>query len=155
MKNRILLIFAVLPCLLFGVAATSAKAADSSVTVSVPAIQPWVDTGVFVNIGDSVSITASGTVYLSGTDPGKTPAGVAGCVATDNDSIHPGPFLGPGLTCWSLIGRVGNNPAFEVGTGTSFTATSSGELNLSVDDNYFPDNRGSWTATITTVARLP
>src|SRR5712691_3601617 len=95
MKNRILLIFAVLPCLLFGVAATSAKAADSSVTVSVPAIRPWVDTGVFINIGDSVSITASGTIYLSGTDPGKTPAGVPGCVATDNDSIHPGPFLAP------------------------------------------------------------
>jgi len=153
MKKLILLVLSVLPFLLVGVAATSAKAADSA-TVPVPASRPWVDTGVFVNIGDSVSITASGIIYVSGSDPGKGPAGVPGRVATDNNSILPGPFLAPGLTCWSLIGRVGNGPAFEVGTGTSFIAISSGELNLSVDDNHFPDNRGSWTATITTTAHL-
>lgn len=154
MKNRILLISAVLSCLLVGVTATSAEAADSSATVSVPATQPWVDTGVFINIGDSVSITANGTIYLSGGAPGTTAAGASNCVATANDSKPPGPFLAPGLTCWSLVGRIGSNPAFEVGTGTSFIATSSGELNLSVNDNYFPDNRGSFTATITATGLL-
>jgi hypothetical protein len=149
MKSRILVILSVLSFLLAGLAATSAEAANSSVTVSVPAIQPWVDTGVFINIGDSVSITATGTIYAGASDLGKTPAGTPSCVATADNSMKPGPFLGPGLTCWSLIGRVGNSPAFEVGTGTSFIAISSGELNLSVDDNYFPDNRGAWTATIT------
>jgi hypothetical protein len=148
MKSRILVILSVLPCLLVGSAATSAKA-NSSVTVSVPAIQPWVDTGVFIHIGDSVSITATGTIQVGVSDPGTTPAGSPGCVGTADNSIKPGPFLGPGLACWSLIGRVGNSPAFEVGTGTSFIAIGSGELNLSVNDNYFPDNSGAWTATIT------
>ena len=149
MKSRILVILSVLSLLLVGSAATSAKAANSSVTVSVPAIKPWADTGVFVHIGDLVSITATGIVYTGATDPGTTPAGLPGCVATADDSRKPGPFLGPGLTCYSLIGRVGNGSAFEVGAGTFFVALSSGELNLSVDDNYFPDNRGAWTATIT------
>ena len=148
MKSRILVILSVLSWLLVGSAATSAKA-NSSVTVPVPAIQPWVDTGVFIHIGDAVSITATGTIRTGAFDPGTTPAGTPGCVATADNSIKPGPFLGPGLTCRSLIGRVGNSPAFEVGTGTSFIALGSGELNLSVDDNYFPDNSGAWTATIT------
>src|ERR1700730_19012487 len=143
MKSRILVIFSVLSCLVAVLAATSAKADDSTVTVSVPAIQPWNDTGVFINAGDSVSITATGIIKIAGSDPGKTPAGAPGCITEDDT------WLADGLTCWSLIGRIGDNPAFEVGDGTSFTATSSGELFLSVDDNYFPDNSGAWTATIT------
>lgn len=149
MIKRFLLFLAAVALLFTGTAGTQAMAADSSVTISVPASQPWTDSGISVTAGDSVSITASGTIYIAGSDPGKTPAGAPGCVATADNSIPPGPFLVPGLTCWSLIGRIGTSAAFEVGTGTTFTAASSGELYLGVDDNFFGDNRGAWTAHIT------
>jgi hypothetical protein len=153
MKSRILVIFSVLACLLFGVAATAAKADDSAVTVSVPANNPWTDSGVYVNAGDLVTITGSGIIHVSTTDPGTRPAGLADCVAPDTDSNPSQAFVAPGLTCWSLIGRIGTNPAFEIGAGTSFAAASSGELDLGVNDNYFPDNSGAWTVTVTTVAQ--
>lgn len=153
LKRRILFLFSVLPCVLVGAAATSTSAAadDSSVTISVPAAEPWAETDVDVSIGESVSIVASGSIHISTTGPGTTPAGEAGCVASTNPVEPAEPFLAPGLTCWSLVGRIGGGPAFEVGDGTSFIATSSGELNLSVNDNYFSDNSGAWTVTITAV----
>lgn len=153
MKSRILVIFSVLPCVLVGMAATSAKAADSAVSVSVQVIEPWTDSGVYVNAGDSVSITASGVAVFGSGDKGTKPAGAQGCAGTDDDSIPPGPFLAPGLTCRSLIGRIGAGAPFEIGAGTSFTATSSGELDLGVNDNYFPDNHGTWTVTIAAVSQ--
>ncbi|MGH8055584.1 MAG: cadherin-like domain-containing protein [Stenotrophomonas sp.] len=96
-----------------------------------------------------MEITANGTIFIAGSDPGKTPAGAPGCVATSDNSIPPGPFLAPGLTCWALIGRVGNGSPFDVGTGINFSASGAGQLFLGVNDNFFGDNSGSWGATIT------
>jgi hypothetical protein len=60
-----------------------------------------------------------------------------------------GKFVAPGLPCWSLIGRIGQSGTiFEVGSSKSFVAASSGEVYLGVNDNYFGDNSGSWTASI-------
>lgn len=113
-----------------------------AVTRPVPGINPWNDTGVFVAADSSVSITASGIIYIAGSDPGKTPAGVPGCSGYSGNLV-------PDLTCVSLVGRIGNNTPFEVGTSTGFTATVSGELYLSINDSFFGDNRGAWTADIT------
>jgi hypothetical protein len=126
--------------------------AGESKTVSVAGNQPWTFTGVAINAGDSVSVHASGTIFIAGSDPGKTPAGAPGCVATsDNDSIPPGPFLAPGLTCFALIGRVGTGQPFGIGADSTFTATGSGELVLGVNDNFFGDNRGGWTVLVSVV----
>lgn len=132
-----------LAILLTGMVASPATAADSSVAVSVPGNQPWTNSGFSLKAGDSVSIRASGTIFIAGSDPGKSPAGAPGCIAAPGNS-----FLVPGLRCYSLIGRVGNQPAFEVGTEVTFTAPSPGELFLGVDDNFFGDNSGAWTAAV-------
>jgi hypothetical protein len=133
--------------LLSGLAGTAESAyADASTTVSVPGAQPWTDTGVSVQAGDSVSITADGIIRIAGSDPGKTPDGAPGCIATDSPTDS---WEAPGLTCWSMIGQIGSNAAFEVGSNDTFTATSSGELFLGVNDDYFPDNSGAWSASIT------
>ena len=132
--------------LLAGLIGARPAMADSSVTVAVAGAAPWTDTGLSVNSGDNISITASGTIFIAGSDPGKTPAGDPTCTATDSPTDT---WVAPGLTCWSMVGRIGNNAAFEVGTGTGFTAASSGELFLGVNDAFFGDNSGAWTADIT------
>jgi hypothetical protein len=54
------------------------------------------------------------------------------------------------LPCWSLIGRVGPSGApFEVGSKITMTAAAAGEFYLGVNDNFFGDNSGAWSATIT------
>ena len=112
-------------------------------TISVEAIQPWTDTGIDVSIGSTVTVSASGRIFIAGSDPGKTPAGDVGCV---QDSFG----VAPGLTCNALIGKIGNASPFLVGAGTTITAESSGCLYLGVNDRYgyFDDNRGFWSATI-------
>ena len=50
--------------------------------------------------------------------------------------------------------RLGRTPAanaanaFQVDNGTTFTVTAPGELYLSINDNVFTDNSGSWNATV-------
>jgi GDSL-like Lipase/Acylhydrolase family len=148
-KLRLLAVFAVMASVLTGIVCAGAAQADQSTTVSVPGAEPWTDTGISLSAGDSVSITASGTIYIAASDPGKTPAGDPSCVAADSSTET---WVAPGQICWSMIGRIGNNPAFEVGTGTSFTAADGGELFLGVNDDYFPDNSGAWSATLDVTA---
>jgi Domain of unknown function (DUF5011) len=114
----------------------------ATVQVSVPANQAWTDTGIDLTLGSNVTITASGTIKIASSDPGKTPAGAPECSA-------PSDFVAPGLPCWSLIGRIGGGTPFYVGTAMGFSVTTSGRLFLGVNDNSFPDNTGSWTATVT------
>jgi hypothetical protein len=128
----------------------SARGASTS-SISIPAVQPWTDTGVTLTAGQQVAITASGTIYvgalsnsaLDNETPNGQPWGGPNC------PMGVPPYNTPGLACWSLVGRIGTGAAFEVGNSLTFTAASSGELYLGVNDNNFPDNSGSWAVTIT------
>lgn len=155
MKRRFLLFLrvtltAILSIFLASMTTTPAVAADSAVTVSVPGFNSsWTNTGVPVIAGNIVSITASGFICIVDScgsnnimTAGMPPEGVSSCVANSG-------FLVPNVPCWSLVGRIGNNPAFEVGSGTSFMATSTGYLYLAADDDFYLDNSGAWTVTIT------
>ncbi len=117
---------------------------QSQVTVAVVLDQDWTDTGVYLRQSQSVKVTARGTMnWYTGACDGKclsTPAGI------------PCPGGGPmrlGLPCLSLLGRIGKGGRpFEVGGSVAFTANTSGEFFLGVNDEYLPDNTGAWTATI-------
>lgn len=102
---------------------------------------------VTVPSGIVLGIAASGTVYVT-SSYSVNPAGTQSCIPSSN---YPGanpPFLAAHLPCWSLIGRIGNGPPFEIGTSTTITTTSPGLLYLSVNDNNFADNSGSWLVDI-------
>lgn len=130
-----------------------AKAPSSprGVEVTVPSRQPWTDTGIGIGAGDSVSIGATGMIQVTtdGHVPPQPPSGTK----PSCDIVSPGvsvPFVAPSLPCWSLIGRIGEGGAiFEVGSSASFRATTSGKLHLGVNDNFFGDNSGNWTAKVT------
>lgn len=109
--------------------------------------QAWASTGVTVPSGIVLGIAASGTVYVT-SSYSVNPAGTQSCLPSSN---YPGanpPFPAAHLPCWSLIGRIGNGPPFEIGTSTTITTTSPGLLYLSVNDNNFADNSGSWLVDI-------
>lgn len=88
----------------------------------VAAREVWTDTGVRVRAGTSVTITATGLVHFgSGPISRITPDGVPWgrtCSAIAAQVSH-GTWPAPGLSCWSLIGRIGSGKPFEVGVRRS------------------------------------
>jgi hypothetical protein len=118
------------------------------VTIGVVVDQEWTDTGVVLKQGQSVKVTAHGTMnWYTGACNGK-------CTSTPSGISCPGG--GPmrlGLPCLSLLGRVGKNGRpFEVGESTVFTASTPGKLFLGVNDENLSDNTGAWTATISSTS---
>ncbi len=112
-------------------------------TVTVPANQPWTDTGIFLHAGDVVTISATGTASMGAGWPPMPPAG------RPPDCGGRQGFPAPQVPCWSLIGRLGEDgPVFYVGSGTTFGVPKDGELFLGVNDDQIGDNSGSWTATV-------
>jgi cysteine-rich repeat protein len=109
-----------------------------------------VDTGIDVNVGDSIVITAVG-MWRGAGDP--TPYYDA--------NGGPGGFANaPELKGASLLGQIGEVPlracdtgafgrTFFVGTNFSGTASQSGRLFLAFCDTDFGNNQGSVVATIT------
>jgi hypothetical protein len=108
--------------------------------IQVAANQPWNDTGTQLIQRQTYTITASGVANYG---PGNvSPAGIGptGCL--------PNP-VAPGLSCASLVGKIGpSGIPFYVGPTNTFVAPVSGELYLSMNDNYFADNSGAWQVSI-------
>jgi hypothetical protein len=128
-------------------------AATTETTVSVPATQEFTDAGIALTVGEKVKIEASGTIEYV---PGKQSSPIGdkffknGCGAVAYN-INPPPFVEPGLNCWSMVFRIGTSGvAFPTGGKITFVSPVAGELYLGVNDNFYPDNSGSWTAKITT-----
>lgn len=136
------------------VALGSAPATATPTTVTVPAGTPWTDTGVSVATGQSITIAMSGTIdYLPSTPSGPGGKGFASGDCGYNQYINPPgstyPFQAYGVKCWGSLFKIGSTGIpFPTGTSTTFTAPVSGELYIGINDNYFPDNSGSFTATI-------
>ena len=106
----------------------------SVTAVSVPAQQAWVDTGVDLNAGDALTISADGTWTISS---GGTPVGPDG---------FPGPPPVVPLSTANLaalIGKVGD-AIFLVGSAyNNKTSPGTGRLYLQINDNPLADNSGA------------
>lgn len=116
---------------------------------------PWTDSGLFLVAGDTVRVVASGiinngSIYPQIADNGPAGQGVVtadgGCTAAVTPQRG---FLAPGLPCWSLIARVGSGAPFWVGTASTWTVHSPGELWFGVNNNVFGTSRGEWTVVVT------
>jgi hypothetical protein len=124
--------------------ATGAATVSSTYTVGALSV-PGVDTGLVLQSGQSVSVTATGSVC---------PFGSSFCVGPDGDpsvdttqSLYGG-FVLPGAPAWGLVGRVGSGPWMQIGSGPT-TVSGSGLLEFAVNDDLFVDNTGSFTVTVT------
>jgi len=122
-----------------------------------PSAIAWFDTRIFLSAGETVTITASGAVSITTDnrpDRYKTPDGDPN-QSTSNPDFHV-PFIAQGLTPWSLVGKIGDGGRpFQIGHKSTFTVQSPGELYLSINDNNFADNSGSWSVTVTHARPAP
>lgn len=129
-----------------GQASTQAQAIPAGAqTVTVPANQPWTDTGITVRRGDRVQFNASGDIMIA---PNAS-SGVGG------SPIQAGGRLPlPSAQVGALIARVGNGAPFLVSTNTApFPMPANGRLQLGVNDNDHGDNTGTFSVAVTRLNR--
>ncbi len=106
---------------------------------------PGVDTGLVLRTGMSATVTATGAVCVSGSSMCPGPNGDS---AVDTTSTAYGGYPLPGAPAYGLIGRVGDGPWVQVGSGPA-TLSGTGSVQFAVNDDYLPDNRGSFAVTVT------
>ena len=118
------------------VAASTASATSLNVTVN--GSPQWVDTGMDVQTGDKLHITATGTVNM-GNNTGITAAGAArGWVDTLRALTVPSAGRG------ALVGRIGNSDAatpFFIGADGTVQAPIAGRLYLGINPGFHADAR--------------
>jgi len=110
--------------------AATAKSAD----VTVNGNNPWIDTGMDVNAGDKLHITATGTVDFKD-KPGVGPEGAQRGWA---DTLRALSVSSAGRG--ALVGQIGNDRAatpFLVGADGTITAPTTGRLYLGVNQDQF------------------
>ena len=123
-------------------AGTSGTAVANGRAVTVDASRGWVDTGIDVRSGDILSIQASGTVTLStNTADAADPGG-----SRTNRRAQSSPL--PNESAGALIARIGCATPFIVGARQSVTANATGRLFMSVNDDFFDDNRGVYRVVV-------
>lgn len=111
--------------------------------VRVQANQAWTDTGIQVKKGDRVSFRANGQINY-GQSAGQT-AGPDG-----SGSMHQPSYPVPVMPVGGLIGKVGNSPAFPIGSNAqAIVMPSDGRLMLGINDNELGDNSGYFSVVVT------
>ncbi len=128
-----------------------------------PATGFWTDTGLSLNRGDVVTITAdpSSRWALEGRWPGR--AGADGFGFDRYRKLYKRGRLKPGPLASAphamLIGQIGGGTdpfspqgVFEVGSRVTFTAGSAGRLYLTCNDDAYVDNTGSIGVKIEVIA---
>ena len=125
----------------WGSVSVRAAAADTkSANVTVTGDKTWIDTGMDVNAGDKLHITATGTVTM-GNNTGVTPNGAQrGWV----DTLRPLMVSSAGRG--ALVGRIGNSDAatpFLVGADGTILVPFGGRLFLGInqDQTQAPDGK--------------
>ncbi|HEV7745289.1 MAG TPA: hypothetical protein VGO56_09875 [Pyrinomonadaceae bacterium] len=119
--------------------------------VEVPGNQSrGVDTGIELRTGDQVTISASGNVTAGRRAGVVSPEGGRQSAASVfGATTYPVPTAGVGALIGYLLSSNGQSAqAFYVGTQLTFTAASDGRLYLSVNDDNYSDNSGSFSARI-------
>jgi len=121
--------------------ATSSFAAPGARSLSVPATTTFLNAGVTLARGESVLITATGTISHRSQNPACASSRITpnGCGAEAICPVHGG--------CGALVARVGNGTPFFV--GTSRIVNRPGTLFLGINDvkGAFGDNTGGFDVT--------
>src|SRR2546426_733140 len=155
--------------------ARAASAAAQTKTFTVSSSVQWVNTGITLSVGDTLNVSATGSLSA---DPGDGFTGPDGYTQESADNFLNLTDLGACSVCAStqtphwgaLIGYIGNNPpaagsytstsilpeaqkVFVVGSAYNKAAPNTGTLYLNFNDDaysdYTVDNAGQLTATVT------
>lgn len=128
-------------------AAPAASATPAAGVITVPANQPWTDTGITVARGQRVQFNATGDIMIAS----GASSGVGGSPAV---TVPGGRYPVAGAPVGALIGKVGNGAPFLIGTNSQpIQMPSIGRLMLGVNDDHFADNSGSFSVSVTRLGR--
>jgi Ca2+-binding EF-hand superfamily protein len=120
--------------------AGSSTVGTSGRTVVVASTERWVDTGLDVRAGDTISLQASGSVTLSGNAADTArPAGAARRAPDAPVQNQP---------AGALIAKIGDSAPIFVGDRQTITANTAGRLYLGVNDDHLLDNSGQFRVTL-------
>lgn len=129
--------------------------------IVVSAAQVWTETGIVLQPGQSVTVTATGEIV--GCEPRRGEPGVQAQVGPEGtflfsddaaDREFPLPAAGGGpAPCYGLIARIGDGPPFFVGRAHSWIADRGGPLQLGINDFDVSDNAGHFLANVDLTAR--
>lgn len=123
-----------------GAQAGTVGTAGRARTIAVGGDRQWVDTGIDVRAGDTVTINANGQIRVARDGGLITAAGIASG-RTDGATI-------PNANVGGLVARFGNTPAIFIGDSRTFRSARGGRLYLGVNDNFFDDNTGQFNVTV-------
>ncbi len=113
-------------------AGTSTCYRSYSIDAANNGLASWLDTGLNVTAGQSLSITASGTACLVGQT----------CTGPNGD---PNGSSSNGFLNGALVGKIGAGGAtFLIGANFQQNASATGRLYLAFNDSYYPDNSGGY-----------
>jgi LssY C-terminus len=121
-------------CCVGSLSAAATAATSKSADVTINGDSPWIDTGMDVNAGDKLHITAKGTVDFKD-KPGVGPEGAQRGWADTLRALSV-PSAGRG----ALVGQIGNDRAatpFLVGADGTVTVPVAGRLYLGVNQDQF------------------
>ncbi len=118
--------------------------------VAVPADEQWTDTGIDIQPGDTLRLTADGTIYYTSS---KT-CGPNGTERDWKDLVRALPVndVGRGALI-GLIGQKGVAKPFFIGEKGEFTVEAAGRLFLSINDDNYDNNRGSFRVQVEVVPK--
>ena len=103
----------------------------------------WVDTGINVTAGDSITINAEGQIRLSrnGRDFATAAGATSGRRPANGGTI-------PNAAAGALVARFGDSAPVLVGDNRTVRASRAGRLYLGVNDDVWDDNTGQYNVTI-------
>jgi hypothetical protein len=129
--------------------ATTSAPPAGPVQVIVPANQLWTDTGIDCAPGETLKMTATGTILHNVDDP----ASAVGPDGTDITFFRQWNVEGlPDANTASLIGSLDRANPFVVGSGTTYACPTVGRLYLGINDVGVANNGGQFIATVEVTA---
>jgi Ca2+-binding EF-hand superfamily protein len=109
-------------------------------SIAVHADRSWTDTGINLNAGDTVTISADGQIRLAQNT--RDVVGAAGADARVADATIPNAPIG------GLVARFGDSAPMFIGQSRTMRVPRSGRLYLGPNDSYFEDNTGAFNARV-------
>jgi len=116
--------------------------AGASSPIVVSGNDRWTDTGIWVNAGETLSISATGSIQMSAdTADVADPKGARSGRRAANAPL-------PNEPAGVLLARIGAGDPVPVGRTGSIRATQSGRLYLGMNDDHLPDNSGEFRVIV-------
>lgn len=111
----------------------------------------WADTGIMLESGQLVTVTADGIVCTYGLEDGGCTEGSDSGPGGQGYVCEDGSCAKSGAPYGALLARIGDGTPFVIGDGGTFAVARGGPLYLTINDNdiYYEDNTGVYRVTVT------